>query len=397
MPLAWGKPIIRPQPLAATDFIVLNTSYLRSLFICISLSLAAPAIADNSKQQLNQVQSRIGELRQDLAQDQQQQNKLQTGLKSLEQQIGQLQRKLRTLSTQAKQYRQQHSKLDQQDQELQNQLKQLKQQLAQHLRASYSAGQQQALKLLLNQDNPAQVGRTLTYHRYLTEAQLNTVAATEDTLAELQQNAAAISDNQQRLQTTLNETAQQQQKLQQEQNKRKQLLAQLNRDIKDKNQALNKLMADEKRLLQLVEELKRRPQNYIPDGLSLSKLKGKLKWPTKGKILNRFGSSRLQGQRKWQGVFIAAALGNDVTAIAPGQIVFAEWIRGYGLMLIIDHGNDYMSVYAHNESLYKEAGDKVAAGEVIASVGNSGGQHRDGLYFEMRHKSSPIDPAQWCR
>ncbi len=376
----------------------LSQSWRRRIFLCcLGLCLPLHSHAESTQQQLNQVQSQIGELRQDLAQDRQQHSHLQTELKSLEQNISELRRKLRELNTERSRHQQQQKDLDRQVLNLNTKLTQLKQQLAQHLRTSYSTGQHQALKLLLNQDNPAELGRTLTYYRYLTEAQLNTVAATEQTRAELGQAADKLQHTQQQLQTVEDEVRQQQQALQAQRNERKQVISQLNADIKDKDQQLAKLQADEKHLLQLMEEIRRRPGRYIPDGVSLGKLQGKLAWPAKGKISHRFGSPRLQGKRKWQGVMIDAKLGSDVNSIAAGKVVFADWIRGYGLMLIVDHGHDYMSVYAHNESLYKKTGDLVAAGEIIASVGNSGGQHDDGLYFELRHKGSPIDPAKWCR
>ena len=126
-------------------------------------------------------------------------------------------------------------------------------------------------------------------------------------------------------------------------------------------------------------------------------LRGKLKWPSRGRLANRYGSRRKEGKLKWQGVMIKAPEGTEVTAISHGRIAFSDWLRGFGLLTIIDHGDGYMSLYGGNQSLYKEVGDWVEAGDVIASVGNSGGHRETALYFEIRHNGKPTNPLKWCR
>jgi len=135
------------------------------------------------------------------------------------------------------------------------------------------------------------------------------------------------------------------------------------------------------------------PSDYRP----FHKLKGKLHWPTKGKISKRFGSSRSGSNLRWQGVTLTAKEGSEVNAIHHGRVVFADWFRGSGLLIIIDHGDGYMSLYGHNQSLLIEPGDWVTVGEQIATVGNSGGKKHAGLYFEIRHKGQPTDPRHWCK
>ena len=164
-----------------------------------------------------------------------------------------------------------------------------------------------------------------------------------------------------------------------------------------KQAQLKQLQDDEQALSQLLQRLPAQAQDSKIDSSNLSRLKGKLKWPTKGNIQNRFGSPRDQGQMKWQGVTISGKEGQEIHSIAPGRVIFADWIRGYGLMLIIDHGNGYMSLYGHNQTLYKDVGDTISGNESIATLGNSGGNDSTSLYFEMRHKGKPIDPATWCR
>ena len=127
-----------------------------------------------------------------------------------------------------------------------------------------------------------------------------------------------------------------------------------------------------------------------------NQLRGKLNWPVKGDLKNRFGSLRKGGKLRWQGVRIAADSGNDVEAVSPGRVIFADWFRNMGLLIIIDHGNGFMSLYGHNERLLKKAGDWVSAREVIAKVGDTGGQQEPNLYFEIRRGGNPVNPALWC-
>ncbi|MGD9951308.1 MAG: murein hydrolase activator EnvC [Burkholderiales bacterium] len=187
------------------------------------------------------------------------------------------------------------------------------------------------------------------------------------------------------------------------------MLARISGDIRKARRALGTLQADERRLARLVEEigrvLKARPGagyarvESVPRLGSVagpfSGLRGKLRLPVRGELAARFGQAREEGPVGKKGVFIRAAEGQPVLAVAAGQVVYAEWMRGYGNLLIVDHGENYLSIYANNESLLKQTGDPVAAGEAIATVGASGGNEQSGLYFELRHLGQAFDPLRW--
>lgn len=180
---------------------------------------------------------------------------------------------------------------------------------------------------------------------------------------------------------------------------RKSTLAKLNTRITRQNLALSQLKEDKAELERILEEVTQAlasmklPGNNQP----FASFRGKLSWPVSGKISHRFGSSRVAGKLNWDGVMINAAGGTQVKAIYHGRIVFSDYLRGHGMLLIIDHGDGYMSLYAHNQILYKVAGDWVSEGETIATVGSTGGRSAPGLYFEIRHRGKPDNPAKWCR
>jgi septal ring factor EnvC (AmiA/AmiB activator) len=175
------------------------------------------------------------------------------------------------------------------------------------------------------------------------------------------------------------------------------LLASLNAQFKEKDSKLKRLLEDEQRLAALVQQLQ---SELILEPIAkrpFAELRGKLNWPVSGPMTVKFGSKRNIGQLKWQGVVIASQAGTEVRAVSHGRVAFADWFRGFGLLLILDHGNGYMSLYGHNDSLFKEHGDWVEANEVIARVGRGSGQLGSGLYFEIRHNGKPINPTRWCK
>jgi septal ring factor EnvC (AmiA/AmiB activator) len=176
-------------------------------------------------------------------------------------------------------------------------------------------------------------------------------------------------------------------------------LAKINYRIKDKDQLLKKLNSDRQELEELIDAVEQTIANIsIPsDYRPFAQLKGKLPWPISGKPSNRFGSSRSGSKLRWQGINIPSNPGTNIKAIHHGRVVFADWLRGSGLLLIIDHGDGYMSLYAHSQSLLSETGDWVGTGETIATAGNSGGQQQTGLYFEIRHNGKPSNPHKWCK
>ena len=315
-----------------------------------------------------------------------------------EQEIGRLARRQRELQ-------QRNRKLDRSLRELEDELAGLQAQqqeqeeaIAAQIRAAYQLGSQSSLQLLLQQNDPAEISRQLAYLDYANAARAdkitafrNTITAVEKTRSDIRVQGAELAENREQLQRQSNE-------LQTLQARRETQLASLRGKIADRESRIKALTNDSEHLAELLEQvdeaLERRP--VVVTDSNFANARGSLAWPAKGKLLNSFGSPRPNSNIEWQGVTIAARQGSDVRAIHPGRVVFADWFRGQGLLLIVDHGSGYMSLYGHNQSLLRDIGTWVDAGEVIATVGNSGGQQRAALYFEIRHNGEPRNPKRWC-
>lgn len=266
--------------------------------------------------------------------------------------------------------------------------------LSNQLASAYLAGHHDYSKMLLNQQSPASIERLLAYYQYLNNARIASIKQLKVTVTELD----AIKLQQQANKNTLNKLALEQQqqakKLNQEQAQRQQTLTQLQRTLTSSGAKLEQLQIEEANLKKVLDEaLLAAKNNPSLEGLSS---KHKVKWPTLGRIKASFGSKR-SGQVKWKGITIAAAEGQNINAIANGKVIYADWLRGFGMVLVVDHGKGYMSLYGHAQALLKSAGDSVKQGESIALVGRTGGQAESGLYFEVRHKGQAVDPARYCR
>lgn len=289
--------------------------------------------------------------------------------------------------------------LDKRKQALSAQLRGQREDLAALLRSAYALGRHEELKLLLQQDDVAAVARALAYHRYFQQARITEIGRLQGDLRELATIQQTIIDTQAALAASRAARAEENLKLDAERAERTRLLAGVERDLQTDSSRLSALGKDERGMLDLLEQLQDVFAD-IPSRLdgaeSFASLRGKLTAPVAGKRLAVFGGSE-EGGRRSDGLRIAANAGSAVHAVAYGRVVFADWFKGYGLMVIIDHGDDYLSLYGYNESLQREVGDWVTAGEVIASSGASGGQRGDSVYFELRQKGQPIDPAAWLK
>jgi septal ring factor EnvC (AmiA/AmiB activator) len=329
-------------------------------------------------------------------------------LKKTELAIAQLNNKLTQTNTKLKQLGTKLARLEQQQTKLLAAKKKQQATLARQIRLAYLAGQPSYLELILNQKQPGQTARILTYYKYYNQARLKEIHAFEKTLAELTQVASEVDVEKQQLAQL--KTAQQleQKELAALQQQRQQRVSQLNQEINKNNRQLEQLINEQKALERLISKIeehikntlskkKRRPGKQNLSSQPISRVKGKLSCPVAGQVIHRYGSKRNLGKLTWKGVLIKASAGTPVTALYNGQVVFANWLNGFGLLVIIDHGQGYMSLYAHNQSLLVQAGDWVAAGDPIAQVGNSGGQAQAGLYFEMRHQGKTLNPLAWCK
>ncbi len=271
--------------------------------------------------------------------------------------------------------------------------------LAALLRSAYAMGRGEELKLLLAQDRVDQVGRMLAYYRYFERARLGEIDGLLKDLDALAQVQAAIERETAALKIAHDERSAQAQQLAAEREQRRKVLDDLDASLKDQRSRLAALGKDEKGLLDLIEKL-RDIFADIPKRLAgeepFAQLRGRLAWPLHGKIAAGF-SAQEPGAQVSQGVLIAANSGSEVHAVSHGRVVYADWLRGYGLLLILDHGDGYLSLYGYNETLLKDVGDWVNAGEVVATSGDSGGRKTPGLYFELRYQGKPIDPKNWLK
>ncbi|MGE8112562.1 MULTISPECIES: murein hydrolase activator EnvC family protein [Pseudomonas] len=429
---------------------------LRALILLALSCLLSPAFADEraqTQQQLDATRQDIAELKKTLSKLQEEKAGVQKDLKATETDIGNLEKQVEALQQELKKTEGELERLDTEKKKLQSARVEQQRLIAIQARSAYqNNGREEYLKLLLNQQNPEKFARTLTYYDYLSKARLDQLKAFNETLRQLANVEQDISRQQEQLLAQRADLDTRRQALDAERSKRQQVLAKLNSDVKDgdqKLQARQQDQADLAKVLKTIEETlarqareaeearkkallaqqeaeKRRQQEALAaradredseptkkarttlgplvssDGASyggaFSAARGKLPWPVNGRLLARFGDARGNDARaKWDGVMISASPGTQVHAVHGGRVVFADWLRGAGLLVILDHGNGYLSLYGHNQSLLKSAGDIVKAGEAISTVGDSGGQDSAGLYFAIRQQGRPTDPSQWCR
>lgn len=267
--------------------------------------------------------------------------------------------------------------------------------LAKQLRSAYTAGQHDYLKLLLNQDKTDKIQRTLSYYQYLNQARIKEITDFNQTIAQLLEVSTQHQTKIETLDTLKNQQILESKSLNANKKQRSKTLNTLSKQLLSSQQLLDKLKAEENNLNQALNKLAAIIKAEI-DLTGLSKLKNRLSWPVKGKLSHSFGSKK-QGYLTWKGVLISAPISRQVNTIHNGTVLFSDWLKGYGLLTVIDHGSGYMSLYAHNQTLLKSIGDRVETGEPIALVGQSGGQTSPGLYFEIRHQGKALNPNLWCR
>ena len=429
---------------------LVRPSMLRAMILLALTCLLSPAFADEraqTQQKLDATRQDIAELQKVLGKLQQEKSGVQKELRTTETDIGKLEKQVEALQQELKKTEGELERLDNEKKKLQSARVEQQRLIAIQARSAYQNGREEYLKLLLNQQNPEQFARTLTYYNYLSQARLEQLRSFNETLRQLAGVEQDIAQQQAQLLVQRGNLDSRRQELEAVRNERQQVLAKLNSDVKARGQKLQARQQDQaelSRVLKTIEETLARqareaeearkrallaqqeaekqrqreaqagrdeaPKTPRPSlgplvsssgetyGGAFSAARGKLPWPVDGRLLARFGESRGGDARaKWDGVMISASLGSQVRAVHGGRVVFADWLRGAGLLVILDHGNGYLSLYGHNQSLLKRAGDIVKAGDAISTVGNSGGQDSAGLYFAIRQQGRPSDPAQWCR
>jgi len=371
------------------------------LILCIAVGIF-PASADSTVTQqdaeteLTGIQKMIRLLSSRLSSARSKKNTVQEQLQKAELAIGELVTELRKIEGRRQRQQKQLKNLRRQREEQNKALLAQRQDLARQIRTSYAMGRQDYLKILLNHEDPSALARTLTYYGYFNQARAARIEAIRSQIERIHTLKGEIDRETTVLEGLKRAKIKAKSSMEEHSRKRKDALAKLSLEIARDDQRLAYFQQDKNRLEKLINKLKQ-AFTHFPNQQPFYKRRGHLHWPTAGPIRHDFGTKRSLGNLTWQGVLIAAKAGQPIHAISHGRVIFADWLRGFGLLLIIDHGNGYMSLYGHNQSLYKEAGDLIQPGEVIASVGNSGGNTENGLYFEIRHQGFPQNPAYWCR
>jgi septal ring factor EnvC (AmiA/AmiB activator) len=270
--------------------------------------------------------------------------------------------------------------------------------LAGQVRLSYMTGREELVKLLLSQESPATLGRMLVYYDYFNRARTAKIAAASRELAVLDDLAAESARVEQELEELVQKQAREAEAQERARAERRAALARIEASMADAGRQVESLRLEESRLSELVLELAALLED-LPRGAEepFVAQKGKLSWPVDGRVARSYGQARDGGPLRWNGVLLSAATGSAVRAVYHGRVAFADWLPGLGLLIIVDHGGGFMSLYGRNEAILKESGEWVSPGDEIAQVGDSGGQATPGLYFEIRHNGAPQDPRQWVR
>ncbi len=374
---------------------------LAALLLLVYLPGASPAQPDEKKTRtrLEQLQRDIKRTHTEISSANTRKSALQQQLRQAELDLGRLQRDIAANQRAMAANRQELESLDKQRVELEQARDAEQARIALELKTAWQLGQQSQLKVLLNQENPNTVARAMAYYRYFFRARNELIAGYRETLQQLQDLALRITATREQLASRQSTLEQQQAGVVTAQKEREQAVASLNKSIATKGEQLKQMEQDRKELEAVLKAIEQAvadmavPKDYQP----FKATRGKLAWPVSGKRSNSFGRPRNEGKMRWQGVTIPAKVGTTVKAIHHGRVVYADWLRGSGLLIIIDHGDGYMSLYAHNQSLLREVGEWVVAGTPISTVGNSGGQEQAALYFEIRHQGKPVNPTAWCK
>jgi murein hydrolase activator len=365
------------------------------------LEMPALSADDAAKQaQLQELRTRISQLQSKLDHAVQQRSKMQLQLRSSEQQIARLSKSLHDLEHSLAQAQSHLTALQSEQAQKQVALAAQKDALAKQIQAAYMEGRDSQLQLLLNAQDPATISRLLAYYEYFNKARAARIQSVREELEALATINAQVQQQLKDLTSLRDQRAQALSKLEQSRQQRKQALVQLNASIQTSSQKLARMRNDARTIENLLSNLQQTLAD-IPAGLEghhrFASLRGRLPWPVAGHIIQHFGESLAGGRLRARGDLITAPLGTPVRAISYGRVVFADWLPHFGLLVIIDHGDGYMSIYAHNQNVYAQVGDWVQMGETIATLGDSGGQNQAALYFEIRYRNVALSPKDWCR
>lgn len=376
--------------------ITLALSIVTLMSLPVLAQVGGDGLAKVKEQELEEVRERIADLKKSMDASASARDRLTAELQEAEELIAEKRQRLRELERQRDYSARRKADLEAELAGREAELDDEARELADQVRSAYMSGRQERIRLLLSQRDPATLGRLMAYYGYLNEYRadnIETVTAAIRELAELRSQAAA---EEARLAGIAKSRYAELSELGHAQDKRRSLLASLSNKLAEEGREVERLAAQEKDLSRLIAELTSILSDYpISSEDPFSEHKGRLTWPVAGTLLHDFGQPRASGQLKWNGVVLAAPRGREVRAAYHGRVEFADWLAGLGLLVIVNHGDGFMTLYGYNETLLKDVGDWVAPGDVIATVGDSGGQSQTSLYFEVRQGSRPVNPRQW--
>ena len=380
---------------------------LLSLFLC---SLAVLSTAHASQQdELENLRKRISSMQREMDRTNESKSEAVDLLRESERAISNSNRALAQLADQQYAANIRLNELQAQQKKLNSDLAGQQVLLGKLLYQQYLGGKQEYLKLLMSNQDPNQVVRDLQYYQYIAQSRATWLITLRNDLITLNETSQSVLQKRNELAILQADQVKQKSLLEKESRARQRVLSQVSKQLRQQRRQISHMQRDESHLAQLVEQITKMlshpgsnsllHNDNLPDdrfdGNPFAQLKGKLALPVKGNITNLFGSKRSDSTLHWKGIFLRASSGQAVKAIAAGRVVFADWLRGFGNLLIVDHGKGYMSLYGNNETLYKQVGDAIRGGDTIATVGNTGGNENFGLYFELRHESKPLDPMKW--
>ncbi len=381
---------------------VLSKAALGALLACLlALPQAAqPQDREAREKQLRTVLQKIDRLKKAIDDKEDSKSQYIRQLKSIETEIGRLNRRIRAIDRKISDKKAELGRLRETRLEHQRKLGRENDYLAEQVYAAFTLGRQEKVKLLFSQQDPQRLQRNLVYYQYFSNARVDLINEVQASIDKVVETEALIREARAALEQDQQALTREKQQLDRDRGKRRSIIASLDEQLKRQGGSLSRLEDEAAQLQQLIDSIQEILVEAPDDEDSrkaFAELKGRLAWPVEGKLKKLFGRSKPLSNLRWQGVVIEAPGGSQVRAVSHGRVAFADWLRGMGNLIIIDHGNSYLSLYGHNEALFKTAGEWVEAGEVISSLGDSGGQNNPGLYFEIRKRGKPQNPTGWCK
>ena len=380
--------------------------WLHALTSLVALSWVIVVLADSdspkdaaaAEQELAELRGRIGTLEREIAKQGERRSSAEEALRAAERSESEVRSKLRQIDRQVAATRETLAVLEGQVEATRVELRGHLSILERQLRLAYVAGKEQWLRMVLSQRDAVTVGRQLVYYSYVARQRSTLIDSVDAALEELKEKAVEVDQEQQRLEELEAVEQRRLEELSSIRQSRGQALARIDKDIASQGDQIDGLRLEAKELELLVAELTRLLATLPSiDATNFAEKKGAMGWPAEGRLIRKFGQSKADGRLRWDGVLLDAEAGSEVKAVHHGRVVFSDWLPGMGLLIVVEHGDGYLSLYGHNRDLIREVGEWVTSGTVIAHVGDSGGQVSAGLYFEIRKDGQPVDPGKWIR